>query len=374
MGARLSVRDFSMVIALAVIWGFFTWAAPQFVSARNLSMLLTELAITGTLAMGMLLIILSGHIDLSAGSGVGLIGGIAAVLVTQQGLPAPVALVLGVVCGVVLWLIMGTLIVKERIPAFIITLGGLLVFKGLFWKVINNTTVPVAPGGSENLYSLLTTWYVPPVAGLLLAGSLAVLAALAAWRGRRLLVKQGFEVEDGELVFLKLFLTAQGLFLFVIVTNQFRGIPLPAIILAVVTLAVYVLTSHTVFGRRLYAVGGNEEAAVISGVPVTRVVIGAFALMGAIVALAGFMQTAFAGASTTTVGDLMELDAIAACVIGGVSLKGGRGTVWGVLFGTLLMATLSNGMTLMAVDIADKYIARGLVLSLAVWVDMRLGK
>ena len=162
------------------------------------------------------------------------------------------------------------------------------------------------------------------------------------------------------------------IFLFVIVTNRFRGIPLPAVILGLIAFVVYVLTTHTPFGRYLYAIGSNEEAAVISGIPVEKVVVGAFSIMGAIVAITGFMQTSYSGASTTTVGDLMELDAIAACVIGGASLRGGRGTVMGVLFGALIMASLLNGMTLLAVSPEFKFIARGAVLSLAVWVDVRL--
>jgi D-xylose transport system permease protein len=371
MQGRLSIRDFSMLIALVAVCGFFAVAAPQFLSSRNLSLLMTELAITGTLAMGMLLIILPGHIDLSVGSGVGLLGGIASVLVSRHDLPAPLALAVGLIVGVLLWLGMGTLIVRERIPAFIITLGGLLIFKGLFWQVIQNSTVPVTQGGVTNLYSLLTTYYVPPVLGLIMAALLVSGLALAAWRSRARQRAQGFELEDGELSFLKVFFAAQAVFLFVIVTNQFRGVPLPALILAAVTLVVHVLTRHTRFGRYLYAVGGNEEAAVVSGVPVQRVVIMAFGLMGAIVAITGFMQTAYSGASTTTVGDLMELDAIAACVIGGVSLKGGRGSVLGVLFGALIMACLLNGMTLMAVPPEFKFVTRGLVLTLAVWMDVR---
>lgn len=363
-----------MVIALVLICGFFAVMAPHFLSARNLSMLMTELSITGTLAMGMLMIILTGHIDLSVGSGVGLLGGLASVLVFRQDLPAPVALAAAAVVGVLLWLMMGTVIVRERIPSFIITLGGLLVFKGLFWLVIQNSTVPVTRGGMANLYSLLTTFYVPPAVGLMLAGLLVMVFAWASRRSRAQLRAHGFPVEDGESSFLKLFIAAQAVFLIVIGANQFRGVPLPALILAMVTFVVHTLTKHTAFGRYLYAVGGNEEAAVVSGVPVQKVVIAAFGLMGGIVAVTGFMQTAYAGASTTTVGELMELDAIAACVIGGVSLKGGRGSVLGVLFGTLIMACLLNGMTLMAVPPEFKFITRGLVLALAVWMDVRLSK
>lgn len=374
MQSRLSVRDFSMVIALLAICGFFAFAAPQFLSSRNLSLLMTELSITGTLAMGMLLIILPGHIDLSVGSGAGLLGGVASVLVFRHDVPPAIALTTALGTGLLLWLVMGTLIVRERIPAFIITLGGLLVFKGLFWLVIQNSTVPVTHGGVANLYSLLTTYYVPPLQGLVLAAVLVALLIMATLRSNAQRREHGFPVEEGEMTFMKLFIATQVIFLLVIVTNQFRGIPLPALILAAVTFVVHVLTKHTSFGRYLYAVGGNEEAAIVSGVPAQKVVIGAFALMGGIVALTGFMQTSYAGASTTTVGELMELDAIAACVIGGVSLKGGRGSVLGVLFGTLIMACLLNGMTLMAVPPEFKFITRGLVLTLAVWMDVRLSR
>ena len=208
--------------------------------------------------------------------------------------------------------------------------------------------------------------------GIILAAVVTALLVTVTLKRRRQLAQHGFPTEDGELTFLKLFLAAQALFLFVIVTNQFRGIPLPALILGAVTLAVYLLTQHSPFGRHLYAIGGNEEAATVSGISVQRTVITAFCLMGVITAITGFMQTAYSGAATTTVGDLMELDAIAACVIGGVSLKGGRGTVLGVLFGTLLMATLLNGMTLLAVPPEYKFMTRGIVLALAVWMDIRL--
>jgi D-xylose transport system permease protein len=374
MQSKRSLRDFSLVIALVVICGFFAIMSPQFLSARNLSLLMTELSITATLAMGMLLIILPGHIDLSAGSGVGLLGGIASVLVFEHKWPAPLGMGMSLLIGILIWFSMGNLIVRQKIPAFIITLGGLLIFKGLFWLVIHNSTIPIVQGGRANLYSVLTTFYLPPIVGYTLAAAIIGFLIFAQLRSRKARKEYGFVVEDREVVFLKLFLAAQLIFLFVVVTNKFRGIPLPAVILGLIAFAVYVLTTHTPFGRYLYAIGGNEEAAVISGIPVENVVVGAFSMMGAIVAITGFMQTSYSGASTTTVGDLMELDAIAACVIGGVSLKGGRGTVMGVLFGALIMACLLNGMTLLAVSPEFKFIARGAVLSLAVWMDVRLAR
>lgn len=371
---NLRFRELPIAIALLAICAFFAIKEPAFLGARNLSMLVTELSITATLAMGMLLILLPGHIDLSAGSGVGLLGGIASVLVFHYHLPAPAALGVGFLCGVLIWMAMGAFIVCERMPAFIVTLGALLIFKGLFWLVIDNATVPVAPGGQSNLYSLLTTYYLPVQLGWLLAAGLVLALIFTTLSARKRRLEHGFAVEDKEMAFMRLFITAQAIALFVLVTGQFRGIPLPSLILGGVTLIVYAVTQHTALGRHLYAIGGSAEAALISGVPMKRSVIAAYSGMGAIVALTGFMQTAYAGSSTTTVGDLMELDAVAACVIGGVSLRGGRGNVLGVLLGALIIACLLNGMTLMSVPPERKFIARGVVLILAVWMDMRLSR
>jgi D-xylose transport system permease protein len=302
-----------------------------------------------------------------------MIGGVAAVLVTRYGWAAPAAMLAAAALAVLVWKGMGRVIVKERMPAFIITLGGLLVFKGLFWLTIRNATVPVSPAGAENLYARLTTTYLPPALGWTLAALVAAVL-LGGWARRAARAARAGTPYDCEMGFLKAFLGAQGAALFVAVTNGFRGVPLPAVLLAASAAVVYVLTERTAFGRRLYAIGGNHEAALLAGIDVDKTVIAAYALMGGAVALTGFLQTAYAGASTTTVGDLMELDAIAACVIGGTSLNGGRGNVRGVLFGALIMATLLNGMTLLAVSPEIKYVSRGLVLALAVWLDTRLAR
>lgn len=375
-GAKgMAARDFSMAIALVVIWAFFAYATRlNFVSARNLSNLAVELSITAVLALGALLIIVAGQIDLSIGSGVGLFGGVAAVLITLYHWPASTAMLLAAAMAIIVWLLMGTLIVTQRIPAFIITLAGLLVFCGLHWKVINSVTIPVAVGGQSNLLSTLTTWYLPPHWGWGLATLVCVLIGYGLWNTRRRRQEFGFTLEPAAVAISKFLILSQLVAIFVVVCNQYRGIPLSALILAVTALIMAVLTKQTRFGRYLYAIGSNEEAALVSGVPVRKTVITAFGIMGFIVALGGFMQTAYAGASTTTIGELLELDAIAACVIGGTSLRGGRGTVLGVIFGALIMASLVNGMTLMALPPETKYIARGSVLALAVWLDMRLSR
>jgi D-xylose transport system permease protein len=374
MTSRPAPQLLALPLALLAIAVFFAVKEPAFLGPRNLTQLIVEFSIVGTLALGMFMILLTGQIDLSVGSGVGLVGGIAAVLVFQQGWPAPLAMLAAFAAALVLWFLMGTLIVKQRIPSFIITLGGLLIFKGLFWLVIQNSTIPVSRGDQDNLYSLLTTYYLPTNLGLGLAALVALALAGLTSFARSARTAHGLPVPPAARAIAQWLVTTAAVVGLVVVFNHFRGVPLSLLVLSATAGTVYFLTQHTPFGRYLYAIGGNEEAAVLSGIAVPRVLIGAYVLMGVTVALTGFMTTAYSGSSTTTVGDLMELDAIAACVIGGTALKGGRGTVWGVIFGALIMTALLNGMTLLAVSPEAKFIARGLVLTLAVWMDVKLGR
>ncbi|MEO5959410.1 MAG: ATPase, partial [Opitutaceae bacterium] len=224
----------------------------------------------------------------------------------------------------------------------------------------------------DNLYSLLTTYYLPKNAGLALAVLVAAPLGLLAWRTRAARLAHGLPVAPAIRVVAQGLLLAVAIVGGVVVFNNFRGVPLSLLVLSATAGIVYFLTQHTPFGRYLYAIGGNEEASILSGIAVHRVLVAVYALMGVTVALTGFMTTAYSGSSTTTVGDLMELDAIAACVIGGTALRGGRGTVGGVIFGALIMTALLNGMTLLAVSPEIKFIARGAVLTLAVWMDVKL--
>ena len=368
------IRNLAMPFALVAICTFFAIKEPSFIGPRNLTQLIVEFSITGTLALGMFLVLLTGQIDLSVGSGVGLIGGLAAVLIFQYNVPAYLALGIGLVLAIIIWSLMGLLIVKHKIPSFIITLGGLLIFKGFFWQIIQNSTIPVSRGDVENIYSKLTTYYLPHQLGLILASVIAGLFAYLMHHARVARREHHLAVSGSLKPVLQWFVITTGIVGLTVIFNHFRGVPLTVLVLACSASVIYFLTQHTAFGRSIYAIGGNAEAAVLSGINVTRVTTLAYTLMGAAVALTGFMTTAYSGASTTTVGDLMELDAIAACVIVGTALRGGRGTVGGVIFGALIMTTLLNGMTLIAVAPEIKFIARGAVLTLAVWMDVRLSK
>jgi D-xylose transport system permease protein len=388
--ARVTPRSLFMLGALLAVGVFFAGYGGLgghelgFLTARNLSLLSIELASSGVLALGMLLVILPGHVDLAAGSAVGLTGGIAAMLVIDpaglvhnllglpmdhvDGLSAGAAMLIALLASMAIYALMGMCVAYQRMPAFMVTLGGLLAFKGLHWKAIANATVPVSPGGRSNALAALTTAYVPlRVAWVVAAAVFLLLMGYSFARGQRGKLAR-------ELWLLKWVASGQLLAITLIVCGRYRGVPLAALLLLVVAIVVYVVTEKTTLGRYLYAIGGNAQAARLSGIQVERITVAAFVCMGAITALSGLLQTSYAGSSTTTIGQLMELDAVAACVIGGASLKGGVGTAFGVLFGALIMAVLLNGMTLMAVSPEHKLIARGLILGFAVWIDLRLAR
>lgn len=371
---KLSIREFSLFIALVLIWIFFASLNPDFIGARNISKLGVELAMTTIVAFGMLLILLPGQIDLSVGSGAAFLGGIASTLIFNQSLPAPLALGIGLLSGIVIWTCMGLVIVHQKLPAFIITLGGLLIFRGLDHKVIGGTNVPVTGAGQQNLYTMLTESNVPPLIGWILVAVISLLLIVKMIKQRQRRKQYNFDNEDGEMSFLKVFIIIQALILAVIMFNQYQGIPLPVILLSVVGCFVYYVTEHHKLGRYLYAIGSNEEAARLSGIPIERCIVIAFLILGVLTALTGFIQASFVGSSTPQACEYLELDAIAACVIGGTSLKGGRGNVFGVLLGSLIMVSLVKGMTLMGMDPADKLITRGSVLVLAVWLDIYLAR
>src|SRR5688572_28828507 len=218
MDKRINLRDFSMLIALILIAAYFYTRDPRFLSSRNLAQLGIELSATAVLALGMLLVILPGHIDLSVGSGVGLIGAVAAVLIVNGDWAALPALGLTALLSIGLYAAMGFIIIRERVPAFIITLGGLLVFKGAHWLVIASETVPVAPGGEENLYSRLTTYYLSNPAGYVLGGVCIGAIGYFMWRGHRRRTARGLS-SDAELIFLRWFMSSQIILLFVLVMN-----------------------------------------------------------------------------------------------------------------------------------------------------------
>lgn len=363
---KMDVRAYTMVGALVLIWMLFGLLDPTFLTARNLSNLFTQMSVTSILAIGMVLVIVAGHIDLSVGSIVGLTGGIAAIFSNWLGLPAIVVILATLVAGAVLGLVQGWLVAYKMVPAFIVTLGGMMVFRGTLMGITGSMTIPV----SDPVLALLGNAYFAPGFGIVL-GVLAV--GLLVWstlNRRRSRQKYGFEVASLAADIIKVAALLLLVVLFVVVMNAYKGIPFPIIFVIVLAAIFYFLSKKTTFGRHIYAIGGNLEAARLSGINIRRKTMLIFLLSGLLSSIAAIVLTSRLASATITAGNMAEMDAIAACVIGGTSLMGGAGTVLGALIGALVMTSLDNGMSLMGLESFWQYVVKGSILVFAVWLDI----
>jgi len=357
----------ALLIAIALIWAFFSYKTEGgFMTPRNMSNLMRQMAITGIVACGMSLVIIAGEIDLSVGSLLGLLGGVAAVLDVMHGLPLPVNLLAVLGLGLVIGLFNGYLTAYLGIPSFIVGLGGMLAYRGIVLGVTDGITVaPV----SENMV-FIGQGYLSPQLGVALGVGLFALAILLAFRQRANRKAHALEVSPMWRDGVKLAAVGAVLAAFVSTLNSYEGIPLPVLLLLALLGIFTYMTTQTVFGRRIYAVGSNMEATRLSGINVKSIKLWIFGIMGLMCALAGLVNTARLAAGSPSAGTAGELDAIAACFIGGTSMRGGSGTVYGALIGALVMASLDNGMSMLDVDSYWQMIVKGLILTLAVWVDV----
>lgn len=367
-----SLRAYTMVIALVVIWLFFQWktiAPPNypygiFLHPNNFSNLLQQMAVTGVLAVGMLLVIVAGQIDLSVGSLVGLAGGVAAMMQEPTGLAG--ALGAAIVFGIVIGAVQGGLVAYANIPAFIVTLGGLLAWRGVILGLSKGATIPVR----LPFFRTLGVGKLPEGVGYLLAAvaiAAVVFLTITRNRARR---RHGLTVPSVRMTALRILLPSVLIAVFIYWLNLGGGVPVPVLVLLAVAILGTFLTQNTTFGRYLYAIGGNPDAARLSGINIRRYILAAFCVLGLLVGVASLLHTARVGSASPDAGTYMELDAIAACVIGGTSLMGGRGTVSGAVVGALIMASLDNGMSLLNVENYTQYIVKGAVLVAAVGFDM----
>ncbi|MFN6962515.1 MAG: sugar ABC transporter permease [Pyrinomonadaceae bacterium] len=368
--AKLStatLRAYVMIVVLAVIWLFFHWATSSiFLTPRNLSNLMTQMSVTGILAVGMLMVIVSGNIDLSVGSVLGLAGGVAAYSLTvlDYGLAPSIALAVGV--GLLIGMFHGALTAYLNIPAFIVTLGGLLAWRGAVKWLLAGNTVPI----SNETFKAIGQSNLPVMWGWMLAGVAIAFVFALAFRNARSVKDYGLGEAPYGTEMVKAVIPAAAIVAFIWVMNSYNGVPIPVLILLVVALAGAFITNSTVFGRYLYAIGGNADAARLSGIDNKRNVLKVFALLGTLTGIAALIFTARVGSGEPGAGTLKELDAIAACVIGGASLVGGRGTIFGACLGALIMASLDNGMSLLGVKDFLQDIIKGGILVAAVGLDM----
>ena len=362
----LNFQVFVMIAAILAIALFFTWSTDgAWLSARNVSNLLRQTAITGILAVGMVFVIISAEIDLSVGSMMGLLGGAAAIFDVWLGWPLPLTIVVTLALGLLLGAWNGWWVAYRKVPSFIVTLAGMLAFRGVLIGITNGTTVsPTSPGMSQIGQS-----YLSDATGFLLGALGLVIFVAWQWRSRQRRQALGLETPAAVSTVGRQALTAIIVLGAIWLLNDYRGVPTPVLLLTLLLLAGMFMATRTAFGRRIYAIGGNIDAARLSGINVERTKMAVFAINGLMVAIAGLILSARLGAGSPSAGNIAELDAIAACVIGGTSLAGGVGSVAGAVMGAFIMASLDNGMSMMDVPTFWQYIVKGAILLLAVWMD-----
>lgn len=362
------LRAYTMIGALVLIWLYFGWATTNnsFLTARNFSNLMLQTSVTGILAVGMLMVIVSGNIDLSVGSVLGFAGGVAAIFLTSWNYGLTASILAAIAVGVGIGLFHGFLTAYFNIPAFIVTLGGLLAWRGAIKGISQSETIPIA----DDTFKAIGQSYVPPQIGWILA-ALGIAAVLfLAFRKAQTQKEYGLgEANLGGLMF-KALLPIAAIVAFIFVMNSYAGVPIPVLIFLAVALVGFFITNNTTFGRYLYAIGGNADAARLSGINNKINVVKVFAFLGALTGIAALIFTARVGSAAPDAGVLKELDAIAACVIGGASLMGGRGTIFGACVGALIMASLDNGMSLLNVRDFMQELIKGTILVAAVGLDM----
>jgi len=362
-----ALRSLGMVLALIVVWVIFSVLTDGvFLSARNFSNLMRQTAVTGILAVGMMLVIITGRIDLSVGSLVGLCGMAAVLAQAQLHWGAGLSVLAALLAGAAIGAMQGALTAYVDVPSFIVTLGGLLAWRGVTKGVSSGNTYPV----EVPAFKAIGQSYLGASAGLALAAVGIAATVWLVWRRREAQKRHGLRRWSAAGMVLRIAVPALLIAAFVVSLNSYAGVPVPVLILVAVAAAGTFVTQQMKFGRYLYAIGGNAEAARLSGVNLRSHIMATFCILGALSGVAGVIYTARVGSAGPDAGALLELDAIAACVIGGASLMGGRGTVLGACLGALFMASLDNGMSLRNVPDFIQDIVKGAILVAAVALDI----
>ena len=375
---RKNIRDYGMFIALFVIMITFSFlTSGNFMSPRNLTNLINSTGYIAVLTIGMTLVLIIRHIDLSVGFVAGFLGAVVAILMTSMKLPVFVSILIILGIGVAIGLFYGFLIAKVGIPAFVVSLAGMLVFRGALMLATQKTGTIIIPYDSFND---IGNGFIPDIGFLhiegihtltLIIGAIGiVIYILNELKIRKNKQKYKFEVISMAMFLSKLVFVSLLIGYITWMLARYNGLSWTVVIVLVVTFVYNFLTTKTVLGRHIYAVGGNPEAAKLSGINVRNVTYFVFASMSMLAALAGVLYTSRLQSATTTAGVGFELDAIAAAYVGGVSTSGGVGKITGSLIGALVMASLISGMNLMGINISYQYIIRGIILVVAVVFDI----
>ncbi|GAA4455743.1 multiple monosaccharide ABC transporter permease [Phytohabitans houttuyneae] len=370
-----NLRQSGIYIAFVVIVALFAFLTDGvLLSPGNITNIVLQYSYILVLAIGMVILIIAGHIDLSVGSVVALTGAVSAVLVIQQGYPWWVGVAAALAVGVAVGAWHGFWVAYVGMPAFIVTLAGMLLFRGLTLQVLDN--ISLSPFPSE--YQKVASGFLNGLLGgqgydaftLLIAAVAVIGYAVSVFRTRLARIRYQQSVESFPLFVARVLLVGAVVMYFAWQLAHARGLPIVLIILAVLVIAYGLMTQNTVFGRQVYAIGGNLSAATLSGVKVRKVNFWIFVNMGLLAGTAGVIYSSRSNGAQPAAGNMFELDAIAAAFIGGAAVAGGVGTVVGAMVGGLIMAVMSNGMQLMGIDQSTQSVVKGLVLLLAVAFDI----
>ena len=380
LSLRRNIQTYTLLIAVVAIWMIFSFlTGGSYLDPQNISNLFRQMTVTSFLSLGMVLVIVTGGIDLSVGKLAGFVSVVCAYLQyfiwfkyfpDQPLLAATLSVICGLLVGTAAGALQGYFIAFQGLPAFIVTLGGMWLFNGLIlWRTAGKTIA-----AHQAYFSSIAQGYIPPIWGWII---FVVILALLIWNvfsGRRGKAKYGFTLRPLFLDLLNAVIPAVLIAAYIFSVNAYKGIPAPVLLLAVVAMIMLYVSNNTRFGRYAYAIGGNREAARLSGINITSVLFRVFILMGFLCGVGGIVLASYVGYGTIAAGQGYELDAIAACILGGTSPLGGVGTIPGALIGALIIGSLSTGLQMMNVAPAWQYVVKAVILVAAVLADVYFKK
>ena len=376
---KTNIRDYMMYIALVVIMTFFAIkTGGGFLGARNIANLINQAGYVAVMAIGMTIILIIVHIDLSVGYVAGFCGAIAAILMTKYNVNEWVAIIAVLCIGLLIGLYQGLLVTRVGVPAFVTTLAGMFIFRGLLNLTLQETGTIIIPNEGFNA---LSNGFIPDFTDgdihmltLIIGIVIAVLMAFSEIKTRRNKKKYNFEVLSTPLFIIKLIAVSAIIMVIIWTLASYQGLPWTAVIVGVVLFVYNYMLNKTKLGRAIYGIGGNAQAAELSGINVKKVTLFAFCSVSTMAALGGVLYASRLQSATPTAGLGFEMDAIASSYIGGVAVSGGIGRVTNTIIGALVIMSLTNGMNLMGVDISYQYIVKGIIFIIAVAFDVRTRK
>jgi D-xylose transport system permease protein len=380
LSLRRNIQTYTLLIALVAIWVIFYFlTGGSYLDPQNISNLFRQMTVTSFLSLGMVLVIVTGGIDLSVGKLAGFVSVVCAYLQyytwyslfpDQPLLSAILSVIVGLLVGTAAGALQGYFIAFQGLPAFIVTLGGMWLFNGLIlWRTAGKTIA-----AHQAYFSSIAQGYIPPIWGWVIFVVILILLVWNVFSSRRGKAKYGFTLRPLYQDLLNAGVPALLVLAYILSVNAYKGIPVPVLLLAVVAMVMIYISNNTRFGRYAYAIGGNREAARLSGINITSVLFRVFVLMGFLCGVAGVVLASYVGYGTIAAGTGYELDAIAACILGGTSPLGGVGTIPGALIGALIIGSLSTGLQMMNVAPAWQFVVKAIILVVAVLADVYFKK